>query len=112
MKDFAYIILGLLLLALKYLYKPIISVFIAYTWCHINPYQSYDWLDGLWHGFNMFGNFILSIFTDTMVKSSNGSLGYNISWWLFASSQLITLILCILYWVGSAKSDNTNEEKE
>lgn len=90
------------------LIKPIVLIFVAYNFCDISLWKSYDGLDGLWHGFNAFGNFVLSIFSRTIAKSSNGSLGYNISWWIVVGFQL--LVFAILYLCRVVKIDDCNEK--
>ncbi len=91
------------------LLKLLIFIPIAYWWCDIHPGRNYDWLDGMWHGINFIGNFVLSIFSDAIVKSSRGTIGYNISWWLIVGLTLLNTILAVLMKIGLLKFDDKNE---
>lgn len=54
----------------------------AYFFCDINATSDYSWYSGIWHGLCMVPNFILSLFTDHIVKSANGTLMYDIFFWV------------------------------
>lgn len=52
----------------------------AYFFCRIEPWETYSWYNGIWHGFFWFPNIIMSLFVDTIyVKATDPSLGYYIA---------------------------------
>lgn len=60
---------------------------IALAWwlCDINLSEHYEWLSGVWHGIMFVPNWLRSLFSDgVLYKAVDYSVGYNISWWIFA----------------------------
>lgn len=70
---------------------------LAYLLCDINPYETYSWYSGIWHGLCAVPNWIMSwLNTDVLCKAHYYTTGYNICWWVAFLHPLILLIPSII----------------
>lgn len=61
----------------------LVSYFIGWLLCDINPDETYTWYSGIWHGMFFVPNLIRSWFSDALYKAENYTPAYNVFWWIF-----------------------------
>lgn len=82
-----------------------IGILGASFWCNIDPTENYTWFSGWWHGVCVLPNYVLSLFTgDTLIKAENYTTAYNVFWWMFTASSLITFTKIIVNIILPPKS--------
>lgn len=73
---------------------PIVLLFLFSRWlCNIDPYESYVWYHGIWHGIFVIPNWIFSFFDhDILCKANDYTTGYNIWWWIVLIWEVLGLL--------------------
>lgn len=73
---------------------PIAFLFLLSRWlCDIDPYDSYVWYHGIWHGLFVIPNWIFSLFDhDVLYKANEYTAGYNIWWWIVVIWEALGLL--------------------
>ncbi len=61
----------------------LVSCFIGWLFCDIDPDESYTWYSGIWHGMFFVPNLIRSWFSDALYKAEDYTSAYNVFWWIF-----------------------------
>ncbi|MDR3142035.1 MAG: hypothetical protein LBU37_09970 [Tannerellaceae bacterium] len=85
------------------LFGTAVGLSVSYFLCHIDPAIEAGWLRGLWHGSNLIGNCILSIFDDRLLQAPLHTAAYTVFWWIFAICAVISTIWTILNLYGMFK---------
>lgn len=68
----------------------LVSCFIGWLFCDINPNKMYTWYSGIWHGIFFIPNFIRSWFTNALYKADYYTSAYNVLWWIFTVSSVLS----------------------
>ncbi|MDR0750482.1 MAG: hypothetical protein LBF62_13065 [Tannerellaceae bacterium] len=74
------------------LFGTAIGLSVSYFLCHINPAIEAGWLRGLWHGSNLIGNCILSLFDDRLLQAPLHTAAYTVFWWIFAIFAVLSTL--------------------
>jgi hypothetical protein len=68
--------------------------------CYIEPYKTYTWYSGIWHGLFVIPHWVVSWFSEGIYcKAPNSTTAYSIWWW-------ITLIFFHMGIIGGLSSKN------
>ena len=70
----------------------LVSMFIGWLLCDIDPIKSYSWYHGIWHGMFFIPNLIRSWFGDALYKANFHTSGYNVWWWIMSTISVISSI--------------------
>ena len=78
---------------LRTIISLLISIFLAWWICDIDPAKEYTWYSGIWQGLFFVPNLIRSWFGDALYKAESYTTAYNIFYWIFS-------ILSVLGWIA------------
>lgn len=70
---------------------------VAQWLCTIHSGESYGWLSGVWHGCCFIPNWILSLFSDRLLKAEVYTPAYNVWWWIFVIVSWASLMFGYAY---------------
>ena len=63
----------------------------AFFFCRIEPWETYSWYSGVWHGFFWFPNIVMSLFSDSIhIRATDASFGYYIAFGMGVFINIIT----------------------
>ena len=65
----------------------------AHWVCNIDPFETYSWYSGIWHGIFFIPNLVRSWFGDTLYKAELYTTGYNVFWWLTVVWMVMSIII-------------------
>ena len=65
----------------------------AHWVCNIDPFETYSWYSGIWHGTFFIPNLVRSWFGDTLYKAELYTTGYNVFWWLTVVWIVMSIIM-------------------
>ena len=72
-----------------------IGLSIPYFLCRINPDVEAGWLRGIWHGANLIGNCIISVFDGRLLQAPLHTTAYSVFWWISAIISIIIILLML-----------------
>lgn len=71
-----------------------VGTYILLGWllCHIDPYESYSWYSGIWHGIFFVPNLLKSLLWDTPYTAEICTIGYTV---LFRLLSIVSILSCL-----------------
>lgn len=71
------------ILVLILIITSIPGLLLACLFCNIDPYKTYSWYSGIWHGLFCIPNWTRSLFdNDILYKANSHTFAYNFWWWV------------------------------
>lgn len=110
---FFFAIFALILAVGKVIVPLFIGIILACFLCNIYNGETYSWLSGIWHGMFFLPNFVRHLYDpDTLYKASSCTTMYNIYWWFFAITEIISAIPVAIFVIGAAIAGFTIPKEE
>lgn len=87
----------------------VISLIFSRIFCHIDPSEDYSFISAIWHGLYIFPNWILSLFTDTVIKAEDQSAAYNLFFWASAIVAIGIVLYNLAIFIGALFTKDKEE---
>ncbi len=70
----------------------LVYCFFGWLLCDIDIDKHYEWYHGIWHGLFFVANFVRSFFMDNAYKAVDYTTAYNVFYWIFAISSVLSAL--------------------